>query len=119
MDQQNTLFAKMLTNLKLYSRFENYLNEYSARRNMLIVATVATFATLLSSIISALINLARVSVYDPIKDTYAPFGLAFFPLFFLVEAIIVLVIALVGVPMGIPKQMKGQIQTTLQQSPKE
>ena len=72
------------------------------------VATIATFASLLVSILTSLVGLARISMYNPTTDTYAPFGISLFPMFFLVEAVFVLVIALVWLPMRPPKPNETQ-----------
>jgi hypothetical protein len=115
MDQQNTIFEKMLSNQKQYSRCENFLKEYSKRKTALMIATIGTFTCLLSSILTSLIGLARISMYNPITDTYAPFGIAIFPMFFLIDGITVLVFALVALPMSPPKLSEKIKQTTLQE----
>jgi hypothetical protein len=108
MEQQNTIFERMLTNRKRYAEYESYLKEYSTRKNVLVIATITTFTFLLVSILLSLVGLARVSMYDPTRDTYAPFGLTFFPMFFIVEAVALLAIALIGLPMEPPKQRGEQ-----------
>lgn len=108
MDQQNTIFEKMLGSQKHYGLYENYIKEYSNRKKVLVIATLVTFTFLLISILASLVGLARVSMYDPTKDTYAPFGLTFLPVFFIVEAVAMLVIALVGLPTEPPKRPEGQ-----------
>jgi hypothetical protein len=113
LDQQNTIFEKMLSNQKQYSRYESFLEEYSKRKNALVIATIATFTCLLISILTSLVGLARISMYNPVTDTYAPFGIAIYPMFFLVDAVIVLVYALVGLQMGPPKSNEKIKQTTL------
>ena len=103
MNQQNTIFEKMLSNLKKYSQFESFLKEYSNRKKLLIIATIATFTFMLLSILASLVGLAILSNFDPVVDTYAPFSLTLFPMFCLIQAIAILVIALVGLPTEPPK----------------
>jgi hypothetical protein len=102
-EQQNIIFQRKLDNPKQQSYYDIYLKEYSKRKKTLVTATIATFTLLLISILLSLISLARVSLYDPLKDTYAPFGLTFGPMIALVEAVAILVIALVGVSTELPK----------------
>jgi hypothetical protein len=117
MDQQNTIFEKMLSNPKQYSRYDGLQKEYSKRKKNLVWATLATFSCLLISILISLVGIGRVSIFDPAKDTYTVW-LAFFPMLFLVLAVVVLVYALVGLPTEPPKSPEGQIQTTLQEQSK-
>ena len=107
-------FLQLLTSKTPYLRYENLLREYSKRKYILVIATIGTFTSLLISILLSLVGLARISVYNPITDTYAPFGVAVYPMFFLVGAVIILVYALVGLPMGPPESNKKIKQTTLQ-----
>ena len=113
MDQQNTIFGRMLSNKKIYHQYENFLEEYSKRKTSLVIATISTFTLLLASILTSLVGLARMSTYNATTDTYAPFSVSFFPVLLLVESIFVLVIALVALPMGPPKQNEKLKQTTL------
>lgn len=107
MGQQNIIFQKMLGARKKHSQYEAYLKEYSSRKKTLVITTIATFTLLLMSILASLVGLARVSLYDPTKDTYAPFSLTFLPMLYIVQAVALLVIALVGVPTEPPKRPKA------------
>jgi hypothetical protein len=107
MDQQNTLFEKMLSKPKQYRQYENYSKILSNRKRRLVIFTVATFTCLLISILASLVGIANVSKFDPVNDTWTSL-MVFFPLFFLVQAIAVLVFALVGLPTEPPKPPEGQ-----------
>jgi hypothetical protein len=113
MDQQNTIFGRMLSNKKIYHQYENFLEEYSKRKTALVISTISSFTLLLASILTSLVGLARMSTYNATSDTYSPFFVSFFPLLFLVEAVFVLVIALVALPMGPPKPNEKMKQVTL------
>lgn len=99
---QNVMFERMLTR-KQNPHFEAYLQEIAERKKILVIATIGGIGFFLGSILTSLISLARVESFDPVKDTYAPFGLTVLPMFCLVEAVAFLVVALAGLPMEPPK----------------
>jgi hypothetical protein len=98
---QNVIFERRLTRKK-NPDYEPCRKEIAERKRALVLAAIGAIGFFLASIIASLINLATVESYDPLKDTYAPFGLILLPIFFLVEAIAILVVALAGVPMEPP-----------------
>jgi hypothetical protein len=104
MNQQNTIFQRMLTNKTRYTEYESYLKEYSTKKTLLVIVTIATFIFMVASILTSLVSLAMLSNFDPLVDTYAPFSLTFLPMFLLVEAIALLVVALVGLSTTPPKR---------------
>jgi hypothetical protein len=101
MDQQNILYQRILDKPDEASENMKSLEFMDVRKNVLSLATVVTFVSLLGSIFVSMANIAKNSKLSP-TDTFATFGILFGPLLYTIIAVILLTLALAVLPLRPP-----------------
>lgn len=101
MDQQNTLYQRIIEKPKEAPERKNLLDFINFRKRLLSLIVVATIGSLLWSILLSMANIATNSKYQ-LTDTYRTATLLFGPLLFTIIGVILLVLALAGLPLRLP-----------------